>query len=185
MSCFANSKMNWGFSMRLFVAINFGEETVRQLASLRDELRGSSKSGSFTLTENLHLTLVFIGECSNKQATSVKSIMEEIHFEPFDITIDRIGRFKRDGGDIWWVGLEDSKLLFDLHRDLSDKLIAAGFDLDKRSYSPHITIGRKVSTSLKPHSIDPIREQISSIDLMKSERINGKLTYTSIFTRKN
>ena len=91
--------------MRLFVAINFSDETIKWLASLRDELRGNSKSGSFTLTENLHLTLAFIGECSEKQAASVKSVIEAIHFKPFDIAIDRIGRFKRGEGDIWWAGL--------------------------------------------------------------------------------
>ena len=91
--------------MRLFVAINFSEDTVIKLASLRDILRGSSKSGSFTLTENLHLTLAFIGECNGWQTASIKSVMDAICFEPFEICFDRIGRFKRDGGDIWWVGL--------------------------------------------------------------------------------
>ena len=170
--------------MRLFVAINFSEETIKRLVSLRDELRCNSKSGSFTLTENLHLTLVFIGECSDKQAASAKSVMEEIYFEPFDIAIDHIGRFKRDGGDIWWVGLGESKPLLKLQLDLSDRLIAAGFALDKRAYSPHITIGRKVSTNMKPRKIDPAPEQVSCIDLMKSERINGKLTYTPIFSKR-
>ena len=172
------------FKLRLFVAVNFSEDAIMRLASLRDVLRGKSKSGSFTLTENLHLTLVFIGECSGKQAEIIKSVMKEINIEPFEIVFDRIGRFKRDGGDIWWVGLGDCKPLLDLQHSLSDKLTAAGFDLDKRAYSPHITIGRKVLTSVKPHSIDRIHEQVSSIDLMKSERINGKLTYTSIFTKK-
>ena len=168
--------------MRLFVAINFGVGTIKQLAVLRDELRGSSGSGSFTLTENLHLTLAFIGECGEKQAASVKSVLEAIHFEPFEISIDRVGCFKRDGGDIWWAGLGENKPLLKLQLELSDGLIAAGFDIDKRAYNPHITIGRKVSTSMKPRSINPIKEHVSCVNLMKSERIKGKLTYTPIFT---
>jgi len=47
--------------MRLFVAINFNNETRAQLVSLRDELHSRSKRGHFSLDENLHLTLVFIG----------------------------------------------------------------------------------------------------------------------------
>ena len=171
--------------MRLFVALNFSEDTIKQLAKLRDELRSNSKSGSFTLTENLHLTLVFIGECNDKQGASIKSVMNAIHFEPFETVIDRIGRFKRDGGDIWWAGCGESKPLLKLQHELSVALMSAGFDLDRRAYSPHITIGRKVLTNMKPRNIDPTREQISGMDLMKSERINGKLTYTSIFTRKS
>ena len=169
--------------MRLFVAINFSEGTIKRLASQRDELRINSKSGNFTLTENLHLTLAYIGECNVKQASSIKSVMEAINFEPFEITINRIGRFEREFGEIWWAGLGECKPLFSLQRDLSDRLIDAGFDLEKRAYSPHITIGRKVVSSMKPHNINTIQEQVSSIDLMKSGRISGKLTYTSIYTR--
>ena len=49
--------------MRLFIAINFNTETCTQLLALRDELRIESQRGSFTAPENLHLTLVFLGEC--------------------------------------------------------------------------------------------------------------------------
>ena len=170
--------------MRLFVAINFSEETIKRLASLRDELRGNSRGGIFTLTENLHLTLAFIDECSDKQTASVRSVIEEVKYEPFDIAINQTGRFKRDRGDTWWVGLGECKPLLKLQIDLFNKLTATGFDLDKRDYSPHITIGRRVSTSMKPRNIDPIGVKVLYIDLMKSERISGKLTYTVISKEK-
>ena len=38
-------------------------------------------------------------------------------------------------------------------------------------------------TDIKPWQIEPFGETVGTIDLMKSERINGKLTYTSIFRR--
>jgi 2'-5' RNA ligase len=50
--------------MRLFITINFNDDTRSRLLALRDELRGKSKHGRFTLPENLHLTLAFIGEVS-------------------------------------------------------------------------------------------------------------------------
>ena len=53
--------------MRLFVAINFNNETRSRLLDLRDELRGKSQRGNFTAPENLHLTLAFIGEVSPKK----------------------------------------------------------------------------------------------------------------------
>jgi 2'-5' RNA ligase len=70
-----------------------------------------------------------------------------------------------------------------LQRELTEKLIAAGFTLDKRKYSPHITLGREIVTEAKPWSIEPLDETVSLIDLMKSERIQGKLTYTAIHSR--
>ena len=169
--------------MRLFVAINFNNETRSRLLAFRDELRSTSKRGNFTVPENLHLTLAFLGECDGKQTSAIKSVLTTVSFEPFDIAVDSVGRFKRDGGDIWWAGLRESKPLIELQRELTDKLVTAGFSLDKRKYNPHITLGREILTDVKPWKIEPFGETVSLVDLMKSERINGKLTYTSIYRR--
>ena len=171
-------------TMRLFIAINFNNDTRAQLLALRDELRSRSKRGNFSVAENLHLTLVFLGECIAKQLSAVKAAMDATSFEPFPISIERVGRFKRKGGDIWWAGIQESKPLIDLQSNLTDKLIDAGFTLDKRKYSPHITLGREVLTDIAPWRLQPFGETIASIELMKSERINGKLTYTAIHERK-
>jgi len=166
--------------MRLFIAINFNTDTCSRLISLRDELSSRSERDNFSLPENLHLTLVFLGECDTKQTAAAKAVMNEIKFEPFDITVDRIGRFRRDGGDIWWAGVCGNKPLLALQRRLTDKLISEGFNLEKREYKPHITLGREVVTDTMPWQIEPFGETVYKIDLMKSERVNGKLTYTSI-----
>ena len=179
--------------MRLFVAINFNDETRARLIALQDELRSCSVRGRFSLPENLHLTLAFLGECDVKQTTAIKAVMNEINFDPFVINIDRVGRFKRDGGKqrvpaksvaTWWAGIQESKALAKLHSDLTDKLTAADFKLDKRKFNPHITLGREIITSAAPWQIPPFGETVTNIELMKSERINGKLTYTSIVTRE-
>ncbi|MDR0310908.1 MAG: RNA 2',3'-cyclic phosphodiesterase [Acidobacteriota bacterium] len=170
--------------MRLFIAINFNDDTKNGLFALCDELRANSKRGKFSLPENLHLTLVFLGECDAKQTDAVKAIMDSTNFEPFDLTIERIGRFKRDGGDIWWAGVRESKALLDLQRNLTAALSAEGFSLDKRKYSPHITLGREIITKADHRHIKEFGETVSSIELMKSERIGGKLTYTAIYSKR-
>lgn len=169
--------------MRLFISINFTADTRSRLLSLRDELRSRSKQGNFSLPENLHLTLVFLGECSAKQTAAAKAAMNAVKFDPFEITIDRIGRFKRDGGDIWWAGIHGNKQLLNLQCELADKLICEGFPLEKREYKPHVTLGREVMTDMAPWQIEPFGETVHKIDLMKSERVGGKLTYTSIYRR--
>lgn len=90
--------------MRLFIAVNFHDTTRSALLSLRDTLRSRSERGNYSLPENLHLTLVFLGECDAKQNASAKGVMDTISSEPFDVTVERVGSFKRDGGDIWWAG---------------------------------------------------------------------------------
>ena len=170
--------------MRLFIAINFKEETRIQLLALRNELCSRSKGGNFSAMENLHLTLAFLGECNPKQTTNAKSALDTINIKPFLLEIERIGRFKRKVGDIWWAGVQASKPLMTLQGDLTNSLLKAGFILDKHKYSPHITLGRKVVTNAAPWIIEQFGETVTSIELMKSERINGKLTYTAIHERK-
>ena len=64
--------------MRLFIAINFNNETRSRLLALCDELRANSRGGNFTSMENLHLTLVFIGEVSPKKVDKIKAILETV-----------------------------------------------------------------------------------------------------------
>ncbi|MDR0292951.1 MAG: RNA 2',3'-cyclic phosphodiesterase [Oscillospiraceae bacterium] len=170
--------------MRLFIAVNFSRETKNRLLALRDELRARSERGRFSLPENLHLTLGFLGECDPTQTAGIKTAMDAAPFAAFDLTVDRVGRFRRDGGDIWWAGVKGSKPLLDLQRELTNTLIAAGFGLEKRHYDPHVTLGREVVTDTAPWPTEPFGETVSRIDLMKSERINGKLTYTAVYTKK-
>lgn len=168
--------------MRLFIAINLNNSTKNSLLALRDKLRLCAESGNFTLPENLHITLAFLGECTVKQVAAVKTVMDSVDFEPFDIRIERVGHFGSGQGEaLWWAGASVGKTLSDLHRELTEKLTTAGFTLDSRKFSPHITLGRRVVTDTIPWRIEPFGETIHKIDLMKSERINGKLTYTAIY----
>ena len=169
--------------MRLFIAINLNEETKSELISMQNELRAHSKGGNYTLPENLHLTIAFIGDCDIKQTAQIKAIMDIAPFQSFELIIEQIGRFKRDSGDTWWAGVQESKPLIQLQRNLTNGLLASGFSIDTRKYSPHITLGRKVITNYIPQPITPFGESVSSIDLMKSERVGGKLTYTKIHSK--
>lgn len=166
--------------MRLFISINLNNETKNGLASLRDEIRLNSSGGSFSAAENFHLTLAFLGECNEKQASAAKNAMSETGFAQFDLIIDKTGRFRRERGDIWWAGIRETGALTAFQKNLTERLVAAGFELDRRKYSPHITLGREVITDVLPKKIQPFGETVSSAGLMKSERINGKLTYTAI-----
>jgi 2'-5' RNA ligase len=170
--------------MRLFIAVDLSDGTRSRIASMGDELRRDMKRGSFAAKENLHLTLVFIGECNDMQANAAKAAMQEIRFEPFALTVDRIGRFRRYGDShIWWAGVSGSEQLKNVRRSLAEGLALRGIRTDEREYSPHITFGREVVTKREPWPIEPFGETVYAIDLMRSERTDGKLTYTSIYRK--
>ena len=169
--------------MRLFIAVNFNYETRSRLLALRDELRDKSERGRFSLPENLHLTLAFIGEVSPKKIDTIKAVMDTVTFAPFAASVERLGTFSK--GTLWWAGLREDEPLMELQREVEHKLALCGFAMDSRKYSPHVTLCRETVTNAKPWKIEPFGETISTIDLMKSERINGKLTYTAIYTKKS
>ena len=169
--------------MRLFIAINFPEEIKDYLINAINNLKEQSLGGNFSRRENLHLTLCFIGETS--KINVIKKIMEKIESESFELSFNSSGRFKRKEGDIFWVGVEQNPRLIALWHYLTNELITAGFDIEDREYKPHITMGRKVLTQKYP-SIDvpDVKFKVSQVDLMKSEHINGILTYTPLFSKK-
>jgi len=169
--------------MRLFLALSFGKQSLNRLAELRDELRDASKRGNFTATENLHLTLVFIGECNAAQLHAAKAATDAAVFEPLDITIDRVGRFQRPGGDIWWAGVRETAELIDLQKFLTARLNGSGFNADTRKYNPHITLGREVVTDMAPRGVKPFGETVTRVELMKSERVSGRMMYTPVHVK--
>jgi 2'-5' RNA ligase len=168
--------------MRLFIAIELSEETKDRLVELQDELRPQLARARFTDRENLHVTIAFLGECSAEQAGAAAVALERSAFAPFPLLIDRIGRFRKDRGDVWWAGVQEDSELVELHRTLTAELRAAGFDLEDRPFRPHITLTRGVKGDAQPREIGPIQEEATRLSLMKSERLDKRLTYTSIYS---
>ncbi len=178
-----------GIAMRLFIAINFNEEIKDHLTSAIRELKKASSGGNFTHRENLHLTLVFLGELNPDKVGEIKSAMNRVSGEPFRLSFSGFGRFKRRGGDIHWAGVEKNHELIAIQKQLTLELETSGFAPEDREYSPHMTLGREVR--LSDPSADIYGElaaehkemKVTRISLMKSERVNGKLTYTEIYGR--
>lgn len=176
--------------MRLFIAINLTGEIKDYLMSAIQELKKDASKGNFTHRENLHLTLVFLGELSAEKTGVIKSAMNHINSEPFRLSLSGFGKFKRNSGDIHWAGVDKSKALLTIQKQLTDELEKAGFTLENREYAPHLTLGREVRLADPSGNIYeslPAATQemtVSRISLMKSERINGKLVYSEIYGRE-
>ena len=91
--------------MRLFTAICFDDETKNTLFAAGKEAESSAK-GNFSAKENLHLTLVFIGE--TERAEEIKSAISKIEFPAFDFKISGTGFFEKG---IFWAGTEENENL--------------------------------------------------------------------------
>lgn len=175
--------------MRLFTAILFDEDIKETLYRTVENLQELSNGGTFTVKDNLHLTVNFIGE--TKRLDEVKSAMNQavrrVKAGQFLLTLRGFGKFKRREGDIYWVGVDRADILWKLQKELVKELKEAGFyEIDDMEYTPHLTLGRRVKPKENFNAkefemgISPMQMAVKRLSLMKSERINGKLVYTEI-----
>jgi len=171
--------------MRLFIAINFDKETVQNIIDVQKRLIELGR-GNFTRSENLHLTLAFLGEVMPERIPSVKNAMKRTAVTPMMLTFDRTGFFRRDGGDIYWIGLKENRTLQVLQRELTAHLTVEGFKLESRRFEPHITLAREFCTSEEKRINLPVRPfsaHADAVSLMCSERMNRRLIYREIYRK--
>ena len=109
--------------------------------------------------------------------------MEAAEGRALTLTIDRAGRFKRAGGDIWWAGSADNPALAAYQRRLTRELRERGFELENRRFTPHVTLARRITARLgeEVRLIDrPITERVDGASLMLSELGHGAPKYTEL-----
>lgn len=175
--------------MRLFVAVEFDEATKDGLYAAVEALREASARGSFTRRENLHLTLVFIGETGRVE--EAKRALELIEGRPFPLRIAGLGKFSRPEGDVRWIGVEGGEALRQLYERAYAAFAGAGFPLENRPYRPHLTLGRRVvlrggaDWDTRARQLPPVTAQVDRIALLCSwQEQGGVLRYTPLHRKR-
>ena len=162
--------------MRLFVAITLSDELKKKITGTLHDLKKTGVRGNYVPTQNLHLTLAFIGE--TKDAEAIKGALGSVQFKPFKLALSEMGTF----GDLLWVGMKGNQGLSAVVKSVRDALDAAGVSYDSKKFVPHITIIRKMSGNWKQTPAPGGDMMVKKISLMKSERKNEKQVYTEIFS---
>lgn len=189
----AGRRQATGDVLRLFVAVELGEEALRALASLQGALRRSGLDGlRWVRPEGVHLTLKFLGETPADRVPAIRAALAEAvsGTPPHVLKLNGLGTFgSRRSPRVLWVGLEGD--LEDLRR-LQEKVEAAlarlGFPTEGRAFSPHLTlarvrpenaaalsgpIARAVEAAPAPEACIPVRE----VSLMRSTLGPGGAVY--------
>ena len=163
--------------MRVFIAIRFSQAFKEPIFEAQDALRDNGVRGNFTLPENLHLTLAFIGETD--RVDDIKAAVKEVAFEPFEIKTGRLGCFN-GRSKVIWLGIDGEKKLKALTAELRKNLDIRGIDYAKGRFQPHITLVRQPSDMPLDIDIESANMIVKEISVMKSERISGRLVYTAL-----
>jgi 2'-5' RNA ligase len=173
--------------MFLFIAVNFDDTVKNELGGIAGKLKAEAASGNFTATDNFHLTLVFIGETDERGLPLITGVIDSVAQKPFGLTLGGLGKFDRPGGDIYWFGVTPNPALSGLNSFLSEGLRERGFDIERRRFRPHITLGRQVilrsgfDRAAFEAALPQITFEVNRISLMKSERIRGQIKYFEVY----
>ena len=161
--------------MRLFIAILLSDEMKKSLVQCMHDLKKQGVQGNYVPAQNLHMTLVFIGEYDNPG--KVKDVIKKVPFPEFRLSLSDKGNF----GNILWAGVKGNQKLKNYVKDLRAALSAEGIPCDKEKFVPHITLVRKIS-SPKPYEIRIPKADmmVKRASLMKSEQRDGKTVYREL-----
>ena len=169
--------------MRVFFAIEFDDNIKTYLSEIQKEVKEYCVTGKFSLKDNFHLTLRFIGEQNTEQVENLKQVLRDTaQFQEFQLKLNKMGSFAKRNRSIIWVGLEKSPELQQLYDNMETILSQKGYPKEERNYNPHITLAREVKIvdfgSLAENTkIEKLTVKVKSISLMESKRIDDKLAY--------
>lgn len=162
---------------RIFIAIRFNDEFKKALVSIQDALKARGVSGNYCPYDNLHMTLVFIGERYDLQ--KIGKALSEVEFKPFTLTLDRLGSFPTKAGVIW-CGMKENEPATTIANLLRERLTAHGVSFSAKAFYPHISLVRHPSQIVTDIDVPAASIKIERVFVMKSERIDGELVYSEM-----
>ena len=173
--------------MRTFIALLFEDEQNSIIYDILGEVRAISNSGNFTHKDNLHLTILYIGDTSEEDLEKMKNKLSEIKLDKFDYKTNRIKYFKKSNTRIIvYLGVDKIDLLENLYNIIRTKLKEIGISIQSEKYTPHITLGRQVKIKEEEslHNIycNTLNLKATKISIMESKRIGNRLAYKEVYS---
>ena len=197
---------------RTFIALELNEALQRFLGDIISKAALELPILRWVDPASIHLTLAFLGYLTDEQLeTAINAArIAALQAVPFEYRLKGLGIFGSSSQPrVIWMGVEDlpsgkiqGSPLQHVHRVLSRELELRGFELEKRLFSPHLTLAR----IKQPLTLDEQRRlqhllhsklagsssaiyQVSTLSVMKSELSRSGAKYTclkeSSFSKSN
>jgi 2'-5' RNA ligase len=133
--------------IRTFIAVDLGKSIRDRLIALQESLARTDTEVKWVEPENLHVTLLFLGEVDDRAVLDVCRAVADCtrQHAPFTLSVERAGCFPNPRRPrVLWVGVgEGTQPLCALHDALEPPLMELGcYRREERQYTPHITLGR-------------------------------------------
>jgi 2'-5' RNA ligase len=152
---------------RLFFALSPPPPVRAKLVQAANALGGACTG------EDLHLTLVFLGNFSEggDAPARARAAAARVRANEFMVALDEAASF----GPTWFLGSHAPLApLLALHESLSVELARAGFALEHRDFHPHVTFRRRAGGALAPTPIAAIDWTARDFGLFDSRAAAGR-----------
>jgi 2'-5' RNA ligase len=133
--------------LRTFLAIDVGKAIRDRCLALQDALARDGAELKWVEEENIHLTLLFLGEVEDRELPPLCRAVADCCAErdTFTLSVESVGCFPNPRRPrIVWVGVGAGAIeVCNLHDALESPLMKLGcYRREDRAYTPHITLGR-------------------------------------------
>ncbi len=135
--------------MRFFVALEIPpairEDFAQSMSGFRSlGLKCSGRKPRWVRSENLHVTVKFIGNAAPEKLDAMCGSLAEVRSrEPVEVRFRGLGFFPDARRPrVLWAGVEASPNLASIADDIDQRLALFGFPREPRAYTPHLTLAR-------------------------------------------
>jgi RNA 2',3'-cyclic 3'-phosphodiesterase len=135
--------------MRLFIAVDLDDDARAAIGAAQERLaQGLGRPRSeirWVRVDQMHLTLVFLGEVPEGAAAAVgEAVAREVAQPAFELGFDGLGVFPPHGAPrVVWLGVaEGAREVAALHGEMTDRVGRLGIALEDRAFHAHLTLGR-------------------------------------------
>ena len=188
---------------RTFIALELNAALQRFLGEIISQISQKLPDLRWVDPTGIHLTLAFLGELTDEQLVEAIYAAEEAAQKaiPFAYRLKGLGIFGSPHQPrVIWMGVEDlpsgkiqGSPLQQVHRVLSKELELRGFEVEKRPFSPHLTLAR-LKQPLSPEAQQRLQRllhskqagasspiyQANNLCVMKSELSRAGAKYTCL-----
>ncbi|MCA1056845.1 RNA 2',3'-cyclic phosphodiesterase [Rossellomorea aquimaris] len=129
-----------------FFALSLPSEMKEEIVELTAPLKEEDPLRKWVHPEDYHITLAFLGQSSGEGLSNAITLVEQSikTIGCFTLSLSGFGTFgNREAPRIFWMGVQPSPRLHQIREKVFEASEEAGFQLDQKPFSPHITIGRK------------------------------------------
>ena len=185
--------------LRAFIAVEIPSEIHQAIENKTASIQAALNPSlvRWVPSSNVHLTLKFLGDVSpaNLELLSQMFSVEVGQHQAFEMTFGGLGAFPNPKRPrVIWIGIQAPAGLEALQHGIEAATATLGYPVEKRPFSPHLTIGRikqnvsstgmqKIRAALEETQVGSLGTmRVAAVHLFKSDLKPSGAVYTRLFS---